>query len=88
MFTLSVAQLMIQIYVQMKQDLINVNNAFFPFCYYCLYLTFILTDLHIKKKKIFFYHPLCLLLPISLHFNGCLLALKMFNTFPLPLYCS
>lgn len=29
MFTLSVAQLMIQIYVQMKQDLINVNNIFF-----------------------------------------------------------
>lgn len=31
MFTLSVAQLMIQIYVQMKQDLINVNNIFFSF---------------------------------------------------------
>lgn len=31
MFILSAAQLMIQIYVQMKQDLINVNNAFFFF---------------------------------------------------------
>lgn len=31
MFTLSVAQLMIQIYAQMKQELIKVNNTFLLF---------------------------------------------------------
>lgn len=54
MFTLSVVQLIIQISVQRKQDLISVNNRVFSFCYYCLYLTFFLTDLHMKKSLIFF----------------------------------